>query len=112
MKFKIGSFVKIRNSGYGVVQIVEDRGLLGTQIYGVMAGNIHLEVREDQLEPVMKKEELKEVLQEVFKNLHMEVETRGYGHMGAVEYWLVVTFDGTKMTEVLLRREECPEEWS
>lgn len=55
---KIGTLVRIRNSGYGLARIVEYRGTLGpkgARVYRVRAGKkpqfAYLEVLEDQLEP-------------------------------------------------------------
>jgi hypothetical protein len=60
--FKIGTLVKIRNSGYGRAKVVEFRGALGPEgarIYRVRVRNkpspAYIEVREDQLEPVATK---------------------------------------------------------
>lgn len=53
--FKVGTLAKIIDSGYNEVEIVEDRGLLGPKgirIYGVMADDTYIEVREDQLEVI------------------------------------------------------------
>ena len=54
---KIGSRVKILNSGYGPAKIAEDLGLLGpkgARIYRVLVQDkprrVYIEVREDQLE--------------------------------------------------------------
>ncbi len=54
---KVGTFVKILNSGFARAKVVEDRGLLGprgTRIYRVMYRGKpypgYVEVREDQLE--------------------------------------------------------------
>jgi hypothetical protein len=56
---KVGTFVKILNSGYGRAQIVEFRGPLGpkgARIYRVRVRSkprpAYIEVREDQLEVV------------------------------------------------------------
>lgn len=56
---KVGTLVKIRNSGYGLAEIVEYRGPLGPQgarIYRVRVRSkprpAYTEVREDQLEEV------------------------------------------------------------
>lgn len=55
---KIGTIVRIRNSGYGRARIVEYRGPLGpkgARVYRVRVGkkpqHAYLEVVEDQLEP-------------------------------------------------------------
>lgn len=55
---KIGTIVRIRNSGYGRAQIVEYRGPLGpkgSRVYRVQVGkkpqSAYLEVLEEQLEP-------------------------------------------------------------
>jgi len=57
--FKIGTLVRIRNSGYGPARIVEFRGPLGpngARIYRVRVRKkprpAYLEVREDQLEAI------------------------------------------------------------
>lgn len=54
---KVGTLVKIRNSGYARAKITEDRGLLGpkgARIYRVLVQSkprrVYIEVREDQLE--------------------------------------------------------------
>jgi hypothetical protein len=54
---KVGTVVKIRNSGYGRAQIAEYRGPLGpkgARVYRVLVQvkprRVHIEVREDQLE--------------------------------------------------------------
>jgi hypothetical protein len=54
---KVGTVVKIRNSGYGPAQIAEYRGPLGpkgARVYRVLVQakprRVHIEVREDQLE--------------------------------------------------------------
>jgi hypothetical protein len=54
---KVGTVVKILNSGYNRARIAEDRGLLGpkgTRIYRVLVQRkprrTYIEVREDQLE--------------------------------------------------------------
>jgi hypothetical protein len=58
----VGTFVKIQNTNYGRVQIVEYRGPLGprgARIYRVCVGKKPLmftEVREDQLEVLPAKE--------------------------------------------------------
>ena len=60
--FKIGTLVRIRNSGYGPARIVEFRGPLGpngARIYRVRVRKkphpAYIEVLEDQLEVVMVK---------------------------------------------------------
>jgi hypothetical protein len=57
---KVGTLVKIRNSGYGIAEIVEYRGPLGprgARIYRVRVRSkprpAYTEVREDQLEEVV-----------------------------------------------------------
>lgn len=53
---KIGTMVRIRNSGFGRGQIIEYRGPLGpngARVYGIQRGKrsrSYIEVREDQLE--------------------------------------------------------------
>jgi hypothetical protein len=54
---KVGTVVKILNSGYARAKIAEDRGPLGpggSRIYRVLVQTkprrVHIEVREDQLE--------------------------------------------------------------
>jgi hypothetical protein len=55
---KVGSLVRIRDSGYGRAKIVEFRGPLGpngARVYRVRVGNkppAYIEVLEDQLEPM------------------------------------------------------------
>lgn len=56
--FKIGTIVRIRNSGYGRARIVEYRGPLGpkgARVYRVRVRkkpqSAYIEVLEDQLEP-------------------------------------------------------------
>jgi hypothetical protein len=57
--FKVGTVVKIRNSGYGRAEVAEFRGPLGpkgARVYRVLVQSkprrVYIEVREDQLEVV------------------------------------------------------------
>jgi hypothetical protein len=56
---KVGTLVKIRNSGYARATVAEDRGLLGpkgARVYRVLVQKrprpVYIEVREDQLEVI------------------------------------------------------------
>ncbi len=56
---KVGTLVKIVNSGYNRAKVAEDRGLLGpkgARVYRVLVQKrprpVYIEVREDQLEVI------------------------------------------------------------